>query len=96
MPFGFFGTASVLAFAILIRHLPPAIGGRASGLLNFTIFIGAFALQAGIGHLVALLGGGAFGHLRALRLILALEVIAALWLLAGLRPGLTGSAGHAR
>jgi MFS family permease len=88
--FGAAGTAGGLAFAVLTRQVPSAIGGRAIGLLNFLLFVGAFAVQAGVGQIVALAPDPASGHLLAMRGLLVVNLAAWLWLLAG-RPWAYGT-----
>lgn len=83
--YGVFGTSTVVSFALLVRHMPPAIGGRTTGVVNFMIIITAFVLQAGIGHVVELAADAHGGHLLALRLLLGLQMASFIWLLAG-RP----------
>lgn len=83
--FGFFGTASVLNYAVLSQAFPPEMGGRANTALNLMGFTGAFAVQAGVGALIALfppgLDGGfdPAGHRLALAVVLGLCLAAMAW-----------------
>ncbi len=48
------GAATVLSYAILADTFPKAVSGRANGALNLLHVAMAFAVQAGIGHIVKL------------------------------------------
>lgn len=83
--FALLGTGSVLCFALLNRHFPPELTGRVSTAINLVIFVVAFAAQWGVGLIInryKLAAGGYApqGHRVALGTMLALEVLAWLWL----------------
>ena len=52
--FAVFGASSVLSFTMVGELFPPEMVGRSNGLLNTLHLCAAFAMQAGIGALVAL------------------------------------------
>ncbi|UMR31233.1 MFS transporter [Massilia sp. MB5] len=47
------GTITGIEYAIVAQAMPPALTGRAATCLNLLIFLGAFAVQAGFGRIVA-------------------------------------------
>ncbi|NVD99061.1 MFS transporter [Massilia sp. BJB1822] len=47
------GTITGIEYAIVAQAMPPALTGRAATCLNLLIFLGAFAVQAGFGQIVA-------------------------------------------
>jgi len=51
--FGVFGTAGSVSYAILSHRFPAAHAGRAITALNALVFTGAFAVQWGIGAIIA-------------------------------------------
>ena len=77
--FSFFATAGILPYAGLSQIFPKALSGRVSTSLNLTVFLGAFAVQWGLGEIISLWPtegkgyapesyGTAFGSLAALQL----------------------------
>jgi hypothetical protein len=76
-----------IAFAIVSRSLPLALSGRANTALNLAGFVGAFGLQWGMGVLVDALRAAGWSGSDAYRatfaLLLALQVAAVAWMLAG-------------
>ncbi|TDI42380.1 MAG: MFS transporter [Acidobacteria bacterium] len=85
--FGLFGAAGMLSYVILTRTFPVAMAGRVNTGLNVFVFIGAFALQAGIGAIVQRYSepGAPFspeGFQMAFGTTLALQTLALVWLLA--------------
>ena len=77
--FSFFATAGILPYAGLSQIFPKALSGRVSTSLNLTVFLGAFAVQWGLGEIISLwptIGkgyapesyGAAFGSLAAFQL----------------------------
>jgi len=77
--FSFFATAGILPYAGLSQIFPKALSGRVSTSLNLTVFLGAFAVQWGLGEIISLWPtegkwyapesyGAAFGSLAALQL----------------------------
>jgi MFS family permease len=87
-----------LAYAILSRHFPPELAGRANTALNLGAFLGAFAIQWGYGAMLdALAARGwtpAASHRAALGTLLALQLASYAWYLAG-RPRSRAAAGGA-
>lgn len=72
-----------LAYALLSAHFPPQLSGRVNTALNLGAFIGAFAIQWGIGALVDLLAGNgmttADAYLWAFGTLVALQAATHLW-----------------
>ena len=77
--FSFFATAGILPYAGLSQIFPKALSGRVSTSLNLTVFLGAFAVQWGLGEIISLWPtqgkgyapesyGAAFGSLAAFQL----------------------------
>ena len=77
--FSFFATAGILPYAGLSQIFPKALSGRVSTSLNLTVFLGAFAVQWGLGEIINLWPthgkgyapesyGAAFGSLALLQL----------------------------
>ena len=77
--FSFFATAGILPYAGLSQIFPKALSGRVSTSLNLTVFLGAFAVQWGLGEIINLWPtegkgyapesyGAAFGSLAVLQL----------------------------
>jgi len=88
--FGFFGTSGMLNYAILSQSFPASLAGRVSTALNLLVFVAAFAGQWGMGaiinHWPAAGGGYAdVGYRWAFGLMLALQTLAWIWLLLGVR-----------
>ena len=76
-----------LSYALLARHFPPQLIGRANTALNLIAFAGAFSVQWGFGALVDTLTAAglplraAFQHSFAL--LLVLQVVSFSWFLVG-------------
>ena len=77
--FSFFATAGILPYAGLSQIFPKDLSGRVSTSLNLTVFLGAFAVQWGLGEIISLWStqgkgyapesyGAAFGSLVVLQL----------------------------
>ncbi len=84
--FGLFGAAGMLSYVILTRSFPIAMAGRVNTGLNVFVFVGAYALQAGIGAIVQHYSepGAPFspkGFQMAFGIALALQTLALFWLL---------------
>ena len=93
--FGFFGSSTLLVYALLGQSFPKHMVGKVNTAQNMLIFIGAFVLQWGIGVIIDFWpspGDGRYdpaGHQTALIIVIALEVLAFIWLLMPVREGLT-------
>ena len=85
--FSFFATAGILPYAGLSQIFPKDLSGRVSTSLNLTVFLGAFAVQWGLGEIINLWPtegkgyapesyGAAFGSLAVLQLFGLLWFIA--------------------
>jgi predicted MFS family arabinose efflux permease len=85
--FGFFGSSSLLAYAVLAQHFPAGMIGRVNTAQNMLTFIAAFAAQWGVGAIInrwAAAEDGRYdpaGHQTALLVMLTIEVAALLWFL---------------
>ncbi len=83
--FGFCGTACILPYAELSQNFPRHLAGRVNTGLNLLVFVSAFAAQWLIGLIINLwppsLSGGYHesGYSSGFGLIMALQVVAALW-----------------
>ena len=76
-----------LSYALLARHFPAQLIGRANTALNLLTFAGAFAVQWGFGALVDVFtASGLSAHdafQRSFALLLLLQVASFAWFLAG-------------
>jgi MFS family permease len=85
MLFGFFGTTSIIPYAVLSQSFAPELAGRVITGLNLLVFLGAFSAQWGIGALIDLWprtadGGYApAGYRTALLVMFAIQAVAMLW-----------------
>ncbi|MSP79847.1 MAG: MFS transporter [Rhodospirillales bacterium] len=83
--FGFFGSATLLVYAVLGQHFSPSLGGRVNTLQNLLVFSTAFAAQWGVGAIINLwpqIGEGRYdpaAHQAAFLTLIALEVLAMAW-----------------
>ncbi len=83
--FGFFGTTGVLPFAVLPHLFPAELAGRVITSVNLLIFLGAFAMQWGIGAIInlwpkAVSGDYALeGFQTAFAVVLVLQILGLLW-----------------
>jgi len=87
LPWVFLGASictNNLAFAIITRSFPPALSGRVSTALNLVIFVGAFALQWGIGGVIDWARASGLSFADAIRVAYAgvcvAQVLAFVWL----------------
>ena len=85
MLFGFFGTTSIIPYAVLAQSFATELAGRVITGLNLLVFLGAFSAQWGMGALIDLWprtasGGYApAGYRTALLVMLAIQIIAMIW-----------------
>ena len=85
MLFGFFGTTSIIPYAVLSQSFAPELAGRVITGLNLLVFLGAFSAQWGIGALIDLWprtanGGYApAGYRTALLVMFAIQAVTLLW-----------------
>jgi predicted MFS family arabinose efflux permease len=85
MMFGFFGTSSILVYAVFSQHFPAHLSGRVSTALNLMVFVSAFGAQWGMGAVIgqwptSASGGYApEGYRAAFGVILVLQGAALLW-----------------
>jgi MFS family permease len=86
--FAFVGPISTLSYTILTRRYERTLTGRANTALNLLAFLGAFAMQWGIGAIVSLWAPGEDGRYPVVAYSTALWVCAAIQLI-GLGPLLT-------
>lgn len=84
--FGFFGSSTILTFALLNQSFPLHLVGRVNTAQNMLTFIAAFAAQWGIGAIIDRWpspGAGRYdpaGHQAAFAVMIALECLALVWL----------------
>jgi len=89
--FGFFGTASILPYAVLSQSFPRHLSGRANTGLNLLVFVAAFAAQWVIGLIINLWpqtssgGYNASGYKIGFALVMILQVASALWYFLSIR-----------
>jgi len=85
--FGFFGSSTLLVYALLGQNFSGRMVGKVNTAQNMMIFIGAFVVQWGIGVIIDFwpaVGDGRYdpvGHQMALICVITLEVLAFVWLL---------------
>jgi len=85
--FGFFGSSTLLVYALLGQNFSGRMVGKVNTAQNMMIFIGAFVVQWGIGVIIdfwSAVGDGRYdpvGHQMALIFVITLEVLAFVWLL---------------
>lgn len=82
--YGMFGGVGILTYAVLARHFPAHLIGRANTTLTLVIFVLIFAFQIGIGavlsHWPAIDGHyPATAHVSAWSALLALQLASAVW-----------------
>ncbi|KVZ98389.1 MFS transporter [Burkholderia territorii] len=82
--YGMFGGVGILTYAVLARHFPAHLIGRANTTLTLVIFVLIFAFQIGIGavlsHWPAIDGRyPAVAHVTAWSVLLALQLASAVW-----------------
>ena len=84
--YGFFGTVGSLAYVVLSRGFPAELGGRVNTALNLLVFLGAFAIQWGVGAIVNYWpsayrdGYSPFGYSVAFGFFLFLQLPGYLWI----------------
>lgn len=89
--FAFFSTSGTLMYALLTQNFAGAVAGRVNTALNLMVFIGAFAIQWGIGLVIEfweLPDGAGYdpaGYKVALLLVGILQVLAFLWFIRPVR-----------
>jgi MFS family permease len=94
--FAWVGSFGPVAYATLAQRFPPALTGRVSTAMNFSMLSLVFVLQAVIGAILDLWprtatdGWDPAGYAWAMGLTLALQIVTVLWLLAA--PRLLGAA----
>jgi len=85
MVFGFFGTTSILSYAILSQNFAKEFAGRVNAGLNLLLFTASFFVQWGIGAIINLWPAtntgqyAAEGYQAAFAALLVLQVIALIW-----------------
>ncbi len=97
--FALFGAVTVLSFTIMGELFPSSMAGRANGALNVLHLGAAFAMQAGIGAIVALWPADTNGHApvvayqAAFAAIVAIQVVALGWFALSVAPARKRRAG---
>ncbi|KVQ64382.1 MFS transporter [Burkholderia territorii] len=82
--YGMFGGVGILTYAVLARHFPAHLIGRANTTLTLVIFVLIFAFQIGIGAVLSYwpaIDGRypAAAHVTAWSVLLALQLASAVW-----------------
>jgi predicted MFS family arabinose efflux permease len=83
--FGLVGTSGVIPYPAFAQAFPPQLAGRVSTGLNLLIFVGAFALQWGVGAVIGLFPVTATGHYSrqgyqaSFALLLILQLACLVW-----------------
>jgi predicted MFS family arabinose efflux permease len=82
--YGIFGGTGILSYAVLARHFPPHLTGRSNTTLTLIIFLLIFSFQIGVGGVLSLWPATAghyppAAHLTAWGILVALQVISAIW-----------------
>jgi predicted MFS family arabinose efflux permease len=94
--FACLGSFGPVAYAALAQRFPPALTGRVSTTMNFSMLVLVFALQNGIGVILDLWprtaagGWDPEGYAWAMGLTLALQGLTVLWMVAAPRLAATG------
>ncbi|MEK9644632.1 MAG: MFS transporter [Alphaproteobacteria bacterium] len=83
--FGYFGSSSVLAYAVLAQNFPASLAGRVNTAQNMLTFIAAFTTQWAVGVIIGAYpspGGGLYsaeGHQVAHAVFVAIEICGFAW-----------------
>jgi predicted MFS family arabinose efflux permease len=82
--YGIFGGTGILSYAVLVRHFPPHLIGRSNTTLTLILFLLIFGFQIGVGAVLSLwpATSGRYppaAHLTAWGILVALQVLAAVW-----------------
>jgi hypothetical protein len=82
--YGIFGGTGILSYAVMARHFPPQMIGRVNTTLTLIIFLLIFGFQIGVGAVLSHwpASGGhypALAHLTAWEILVALQVLSAIW-----------------
>jgi hypothetical protein len=82
--YGIFGGTGILSYAVMTRHFPAQMIGRVNTTLTLIIFLLIFGFQIGVGAVLSRwpASGGhypAAAHLTAWGILVALQVLSAIW-----------------
>ncbi|MBV8626469.1 MAG: MFS transporter [Paraburkholderia sp.] len=82
--YGIFGGTGILSYAVLARHFPPHLIGRSNTTLTLILFLLIFGFQIGVGAVLSLWPARSghyppIAHLTAWGVLLALQVLSAIW-----------------
>jgi hypothetical protein len=77
--YGFTGSTGVVCYAVLGASFPGHMTGRVNTALTLSVFACSFAVQAGIGAIVALWSDAAVGHRAAWLVLMATQAVAFAW-----------------
>lgn len=86
--YGLLGTSGVITYTVLTQRFGAALAGRANTASTLTVFLTAFAFQAGMGALLDRFPAAEpghytqFGHRLALGITIALQLVALVWYVA--------------
>lgn len=85
--FGFLGSSPLLVWSVFALHFPRSLSGRVNTAQNMLSFIGAFAVQWGVGLIISLWPEGSdnrydpAGHQAAFVTMICIEIAAFVWFL---------------
>lgn len=82
--YGIFGGTGILSYAVMARHFPPHLIGRANTTLTLIIFLLIFGFQIGVGAVLSRWPAAAghypaAAHLTAWSILVALQIASAIW-----------------
>ena len=84
--YGIFGGTGILSYAVMARHFPPHLIGRANTTLTLIIFLLIFGFQIGVGAVLSRWPAAAghypaAAHLTAWSILVVLQIASAIWYL---------------
>jgi predicted MFS family arabinose efflux permease len=82
--YGIFGGTGILSYAVMARHFPPHLIGRANTTLTLIIFLLIFGFQIGVGAVLSRWPAAAgrypaAAHLTAWSILVVLQIASAIW-----------------
>jgi MFS family permease len=82
--YGIFGGTGILSYAVMARHFPPHLIGRANTTLTLILFLLIFGFQIGVGAVLSRWPASAghypaAAHLAAWGVLVVLQIVSAIW-----------------
>ena len=82
--YGIFGGTGILSYAVVARHFPPHLIGRANTTLTLILFLLIFGFQIGVGAVLSRWPATAghypaAAHLTAWSILVVLQIASAIW-----------------